>query len=143
MVGTGVEIDVKPFGQPGQANGVRLPPPLARVDVLILSTNIAIGESVDFDATQVDPTTLRFGSDDGPYTAIAIRRYVNILDWDGDGDLDLFVRFNTYRAGIRCGDTEVTLTGMTYAGDSFFGTDSISPYPCVHEHALENRPHRR
>jgi hypothetical protein len=120
------KIDIAPFAEPDEPNSVRLPPPLQRVDVLVLSTNIADGESVDFDATQVDPTTTRFGPDE----ATAILRYVSIIDGDSDGDQDLFLKFNTYWTGIRCGDTEATLTGETYAGESFTGTDSVSPYPC-------------
>jgi hypothetical protein len=125
-LGAEVEIDIRPFGKPGKPNKIKLPPPLQRVRVLILSTNTASGESVDFDALQVDPTTVQFG----PNGATSIPRYVQVVDKDRDGDKDLLLRFNTFWTGIRCGHTEATMTGKTYAGESFTGSDSVSPYPC-------------
>jgi hypothetical protein len=121
-----ISIDIAPFTDPNRPNKVRLPPPLQRVDVVISSTSVSDGEPVDFDAAQVDPTTLQFG----PGGAPAIPRYVQILDWDSDGDQDMFVRFNTYYSRISCSDTEATLSGETYAGRAFTGSDSVKPYPC-------------
>jgi hypothetical protein len=121
-----INIDIKPWSQPDKSNKVRLPPPLQRVKVQILSTNTASGESVDFDALQVDPTTVRFG----PWGASPIPRYAQVVDKDHDGDKDLFMKFNTYWTGISCTDTEATMTGKTYAGEPFIGKDSVSPYPC-------------
>jgi hypothetical protein len=121
-----VMIDIKPFGQFDKPNRVQLPPPMQRVKVQVLSTNTASGESVDFDALQVDPTTVRFG----PWGAGPILRYVQVVDKDRDGDKDLLMRFNTYWTGISCTDIEATMTGKTYAGEPFVGKDSVSPYPC-------------
>ena len=45
---------------------------------------------------------------------------------DGDGDIDLVVHFRTRDTGIACGDTEVTLTGETFDGQSVEGTDTIT-----------------
>ena len=35
---------------------------------------------------------------------------------DKDGDVDLIARFRGDRTGLACGDTEATLTAMTFAG---------------------------
>ena len=47
-------------------------------------------------------------------------------DSDADGDIDLRLRFRLSETGIACGDTDATLTGMTFDGQQITGTDSIN-----------------
>ena len=49
---------------------------------------------------------------------------------DGDGDVDLRLVFRIRETGIECGDTEASLFGETFAGQSFMGTDSIETTSC-------------
>jgi hypothetical protein len=40
------------------------------------------------------------------------------------------LRFRTPEVGLQCGDTEVELTGETYAGDRIIGTDAVKTVGC-------------
>src|SRR5438552_3660567 len=71
---------------------------------------VAILSSSAFDATTVDPATVRFGSTG---TEAAAVRFA-LRDVDGDGSLDLLLHFNGRDTGIKCGDTSATLTGTTF-----------------------------
>ncbi|MCH7622283.1 MAG: hypothetical protein IH870_10335 [Chloroflexi bacterium] len=51
-------------------------------------------------------------------------------DYDGDGDLDLILHFNTEDTDIQCGDTEASLTGETFIGQPILGTDAIQTVGC-------------
>ena len=77
-----------------------------------------------FDARTVDSATVRFG----PAGAAALD--ARLTDVDGDGDLDLLLKFNTRDTGIVCGQTNATLSGRTYSGQAIEGTDRITTVPC-------------
>jgi len=117
-----VQIDVKPGDTPNPVNlkskGV--------IPVAILTTSIADGDSLDFDALDVDPLTVTFGSG----AAVEAHAYGHAEDVDGDADLDLVLHFRTQETGVVCGDTNVTLTGETFGGQVLEGTDSISVKGC-------------
>jgi hypothetical protein len=85
---------------------------------------VAVLSNSDFDATQVDPISVRFG----PAEACAITH--NLEDVDQDGDLDLLVDFQSRDTGIACGDTEATLTGTTFDGQAITGSDAIKTVGC-------------
>jgi hypothetical protein len=90
------------------------------------STNVADGDSIDFDATQVDPSTLKLGVGEAANVATPW-----VDDWDGDTiPDDVAFAFRTQDTGILCGDTNVVLKGETYAGDSFTATDLINTSDC-------------
>ena len=108
--GTGVVIDVKPSVNP-RSRGV--------IPVAILTTD-------DFDASTVAPGTERFGPDE----AVIAHRSGHFEDVDLDGDTDLMLHFRTQETGIQCGDTEATLTGETFDGQSFQASDSIVTVGC-------------
>ena len=86
---------------------------------------MAVLGSVNFDATQVDFSTSEFGPDmaspvhDG-----------HVEDVNNDGFFDMVFHFNTQDTGIACGDTEATLSGETFGGDAFTGTDSVKTAGC-------------
>ncbi|HEY4510119.1 MAG TPA: hypothetical protein VJC15_03985 [Candidatus Paceibacterota bacterium] len=46
-------------------------------------------------------------------------------DVDGDNDIDLMFHFRLDDTTLTCDSTEATLTGRTFLGDLFIGTDSI------------------
>jgi lysophospholipase L1-like esterase len=117
-----VEIDVQ-ISDPG--NHVK-PASNELISVAIHSTSIADGDFVDFDATQVDPSTLRFGIGGAPNIAVPW-----VMDWDGDNIVDdVAFAFRTQDSGFFCNDTEVWLEGETYSGEPLIGTDTIQIKDC-------------
>lgn len=110
-----VDIDIKPGSFPNAVN----PGNNGVIPVAILTTDT-------FDATTVDPTTVRFG----PAEATMAHKQAHIEDVDYDGDLDLLLHFRTQETGIACGDTSALLIGETYGGDAIEGTDSIVTPGC-------------
>ncbi|TDJ46096.1 MAG: tandem-95 repeat protein, partial [Gammaproteobacteria bacterium] len=109
------------------------------LDVAVLSTSIADGDAVDFDATQIDPTSVRFGtglaSPDANYLPTAVR------DIDSDGDDDLVLTFAIPKTGIVCEDTSASLTGQLYTGSPVSGIDSVTTPDCpnCHDEAVNYR----
>ena len=87
---------------------------------------MAILTTATFDATTVDPTTVRFGATG---TEAAPVRFT-LEDVDGDGDLDMVLHFKTQDTGIVCGVTSVSLTGETLGGQIIAGSDSIKTVGC-------------
>lgn len=100
-----VTIDIKPGSFPNTINlnskGV--------VPVAILTTD-------NFDATKVDPRTVRFGREGWEAKPV----HHALEDVDNDGDVDMILHFRTQETGIKLGDTIAKLTGR-----SFYGTDAI------------------
>ena len=111
---TVVEMNIRPNRDPNKIN-------LARKKNLW----VALLTDADFDATTVDPTTVRIGP-----AGASINRSARLSDADGDGDTDLRLRFTVSDIGIACGDTELTLTGTTYDGTEIVATDSIVTTGC-------------
>ncbi len=64
------------------------------------------------------------------YGALASHEQGHIEDVDDDGDLDIVMHFRTQETGIECGDTDAVLTGETYDGQKFVGSDYIIPIGC-------------
>lgn len=112
-----ISIDIKPGSYPNSINlkskGI--------IPVALLTTNATDNTGI-FDATTVDPSTVRFGSNG---TEAAPVQYA-LEDVDSDGDTDLILHFRTQDTGIRCGDAFATLTGQTFDGHAMRGTDSIT-----------------
>lgn len=108
-------IDIKPGGVPNSIN----PRSNGVIPVAILTTP-------DFDATQVDPLSVRFG----PGGAIEAHGKGHLEDVDGDGDIDLVLHFRTEEAAIPCGSTQASLTGETFAGRRVEGSDSVKTSGC-------------
>jgi polyhydroxybutyrate depolymerase len=104
-----VSIDVKPGSCPNsvnlKSNGV--------IPVAILTTS-------SFDATKVDPETVRFGREGWEAKPV----HYALEDVDNDGDIDMILHFRTQETGIQPGDTTAKLTGR-----SFYGTDTIRIVP--------------
>jgi len=109
-----VEIDVKPGRDPNAVN----PRSKGVIPVAVLG-------SVDFDATQVDFSTVAFG----PGGASPIHGG-HVEDVNGDGFFDTVLHFKTQETGIQCGDIEATLTGETFGGEAITDSDTIKTVSC-------------
>jgi subtilisin family serine protease len=86
---------------------------------------VAVLSGPTFDATQVDPATLKFGAGQAAPADAPV-----IANVDGQYGDDTTVRFKVNESGIICDDTEVGLSGETYSGDQFVGADSIDASSC-------------
>jgi hypothetical protein len=110
-----VSLDIKPRSSRNSINAKSN----GLIRVAILTTN-------SFDATTVDPLTVRFG----PKGAKEAHNTGHIKDVNHDGDSDLVLHFKTRATGIKCGDTSASLTGATFNGDLIEGTDIIRTVGC-------------
>jgi arylsulfatase A-like enzyme len=127
-----ITLDIRP-GDPD--NFVDTASSSKSLQVAVLTTQIADGESSDFDATTIDPQSVRFGPDqaapDANYLPSAL------TDVDGDGDNDLSLNFPIPATGIACEETSAAITGSTYLSTVFSGSDSITTPDCPNCHAEE------
>ncbi len=110
-----VDIDIKPGSYPNSIN----PKSQGVIPVAILTT-------ASFDATTVDPASVRFG----PGGAAEAHGTGHIEDVDGDGDNDMVLHFRTQATGIECGATSASLTGQTLGGQPIEGIDSVRTVGC-------------
>lgn len=110
-----VAIDIKPGTYPNSIN----PRSKGRTPVAVLTTDA-------FDATSVDPATVRFGMTGTEAAPV----HAALADVDGDGDVDLIVHFKTQDTGIQCGDKSASLRGLRFDGQAVGGSDSVETVGC-------------
>jgi hypothetical protein len=110
-----ISIDIRPAGSANRID----PASTERLPVAILS-------DAQFDAQTVIVETVRFGPTGTEATPI---RGV-LRDVDGDGDIDLVLRFHIQDTGIQCGQTSARLTGQTVDNVAVFGSDAIRTVRC-------------
>jgi len=83
----------------------------------VLTTSTAAGDPVTFDAANVDPATVEFAG--------ALAEQWSYDDKDGDGELDLVLHFEAQQLQLTSDSTEGTLTGQTFRGTAFIGSDAV------------------
>lgn len=110
-----IVLDVKPDSFPNAVN----PRSKGVIPAAIPTTD-------SFDATTVDPITVRFGAT-GTETAAL---HWSLEDVNRDGRLDLVLQFKTQDTGITCGTTFASITGKTFSGQEVRGTDSVKVAGC-------------
>jgi hypothetical protein len=110
-----VALDIKPGTFPNTIN----PKSNGVIPVAILTTS-------SFDATLVDPRSVRFG----PKGATEAHQQGHVEDVNHDGEPDLVLHFKTQATGIKCGDTSASLTGETLDGIPIQGSDAIKTVGC-------------
>ncbi|MFL5311550.1 MAG: hypothetical protein ACJ79H_13960 [Myxococcales bacterium] len=110
-----VAIDIKPGSTTNPFNCLQ---PQTVLPVAILS-------SADFDATDVDVSTVRFGPSG---TEAAPLTGAHVEDVDGDGRADLVLQFREGDAGLSfiCFDSGALLSGTTTGGEHFRGSDFLT-----------------
>ena len=111
---TVVEIDIRPGRYPNTINLKR------RKNIWV-----AVLSSENFDATTIDPASVRIGP-----AGAGINANPRVVDIDGDQADDLKLRFKVSEIGISCGDTELSLSASTFDGTEIAGTDSIVTTAC-------------
>ena len=114
---TTVQISIHPGSFPN-ASSIN-PKSKGVIPVAILSSNT-------FDATTVDPASVKFGPDGAGET----HGRGHNEDVNRDGRTDLVVHFRTQDTGIVCGITSVSLTGTTFSGQAIKGSASIRTVGC-------------
>lgn len=85
------------------------------------SIPVAILSAASFDATTVNPASVRFGTTGTEASPV----HWSFEDVNGDGRLDLVLQFKLQSTGIQPGDTQVTLMGRTGDGTPFRGFATI------------------
>ena len=87
--------------------------------VRIFGQSTSAGDAFDFDASNVDFSTLRFGPAQGAVNPLATNSYG---DEDSDGITDAKARFLQSDIDIGCTDTSATVVGSLTTGETFAGT---------------------
>ncbi len=117
----GIEIDI----QPGDEDN--------KIDLAEPWVTVAILGSDTLDVTQIDVDSLRFGATgtensierDGKGRGAKSTIVFELVDLNGNGHLDLVVRFETKRTKLSVGDTTATLTGALLDGHAFEVTQEV------------------
>jgi hypothetical protein len=128
---TAIDIDIKLGNKRNAIN----PRKKGVIWVAMLSDT---GNASPFDpSSQVDIGTVRFGPDEATATRFKVK------DVNKDGLGDLLLRFKVPETGIACGDTELTLNGETFDGQSIIGTDTVNTVGCNKARKATNRKNKR
>jgi hypothetical protein len=131
-----VVINIKPGSDPNSIN----PNSMDVVPIAVLSTLAGeYGTPIDFDATTIDPLSVRFGPRDevwaetgGAFEAHEQGHLEDSLELDErtqDGDLDMVLHFHVQETGISAGHTEACARGHWIDAEggvhTFFGCDAV------------------
>ena len=111
-----VTIDVKPGDKPTTIEPKRE----GMVPIAILTTR-------EFDATRVDPATVRAGATG---TEAAVFRSAS-EDIDRDGDTDMLLLFRVQQMGLECDGMSVSLKGQARDGQEIEGTEAVKMVGCA------------
>jgi uncharacterized repeat protein (TIGR01451 family) len=131
-----VVINIKPGSDPNSIN------PRSRdvIPIAILTTAAGeYGTPIEFDATMIDPLSVRFGPRDDVWTETGgafeahnrghIEDSKELDESTMDGDEDMVLHFHVQETGISTGDTEACAKGEWIDGSGnvhkFFGCDAV------------------
>lgn len=113
-----VRIDIKPGSDPNPVN----PRSNGVVPVAIFSTD-------NFDATQIDPVTVLLAGANVATRGKAGKLMSHPEDVDGDGKMDLMLRFAVQSDGAAWVTGQIKLSGQTFNGQDVEGFDEIIVVP--------------
>ena len=116
---TDVAIDVALVIHPGGTRNPINPRSKGTILVAILTTEM-------FDASNVNPATIRFGAT-GTEAAAA---HAALKDVDHDGRIDMILHFKTQDTAIQCGNPSASVTGQTFDGRALKGSDFMVTVGC-------------
>jgi hypothetical protein len=83
---------------------------------------VAILSTASFDATKVNPLTVKFGRTGTEASPV----HWSFADVNGDGRPDILLEFKVQNTGIQAGDTQAALMGRTSDGTPFRGFAAIT-----------------
>jgi len=89
--------------------------------------SVAILTDASFAAADVDPASVRLGPSGATVEPAGGTRFEDV---DGDGDIDLVLRFRARDTGVPCDAVSVSLEAFTFDQTSIIGSDSISTIGC-------------
>jgi hypothetical protein len=113
-----IHIDIKPGSDPNCFNNNER----GVIPIAILS-------SVDFNATQVDPSTVQLAGLAVKVAGRSNKYLAHTEDVNGDGLIDLVVQIEDTDQVFTTGTTTATLTGNLYDGTHIAGEDDICIVP--------------
>jgi len=87
---------------------------------------VAILTTAAFDAATADPDSIRVGATG---TELSVFRSM-LEDVDRDNDVDRLLLVRVSETGIKCGQTEVRLTGKTTTGRNIEGSQKVTTEGC-------------
>lgn len=85
---------------------------------------VAILSTSTFDATEVDPLSVKFG----PGFATEVHNRGHIKDVNEDGVQDLLLHFDTTNSQLKSGENQACLSGQTKDGLNIEGCDSVNAF---------------
>jgi hypothetical protein len=127
------KIDMEPLGSVFPVTPAEIPVPTVAIDIkpgsdpnsINLGSKgvvpVAVLTTTEFDASNVDPATVRFADAEPVHWAME--------DVDGDGDMDLLFHFKTQELNLTEASTEAALTCTTEDGIDIQGTDTVKIVP--------------
>ena len=109
------DIDIRP----GTGSNPFNPKSNGVISVAILTTS-------QFNATQVNASTVRFGATGTEAASV----HTVLTDVDRDGDIDMVVHVRSQETRIRCGASSAVLKGQTFSGEAFRGQGGVRTVGC-------------
>jgi hypothetical protein len=119
-----ITVDIKS----GSGNNCIQPKSRGVISVAVLGSTV--------DVTQIDLATIQIDDDDDPSTAGVSPERSSFEDVDGDGKVDLVLKFRTQElntAGMFSNGDSLFVTGGLKDGQQIRGSDSVSLVPKCHE----------
>ena len=92
-------------------------------------TPVAIFSTFEFDATFINPESLKLSKANVHQAGINKNYQCSIKDIDGDGLVDLLCKFNTADISTVDNNQNISLVVFTYSGEKIEGADQITITP--------------